>query len=206
MTVWSCNITAAQRIRFDRKPTTDKSETDMIDELKQRGFRWNGYGDNGKWLGPKELVIVWEDKAFRQRVKSVVAGLGLRVASVARQAREEIRLICASNAFDPDALDDSLDDMAASSVLTSAPVTPAKPSPSQGTSKRNARAPPERFRSTCAANAARISCTAETRTIRAVALARSNHAKDLRKNAEEEHAPRMQTGTTEKNCHGRLLS
>ena len=134
MTVWACNITAAQRIRFDRKPTADKSETDMIDDLKQRGFRWNGYGDNGKWVGPKELVIVWEDKASRQRVKSVVSGLSFfDTTGVKRSMQEYIEHV---NAFDPDALDDNLNDMAASSVPTSAPVTPAKPSSSQGTYKR----------------------------------------------------------------------
>ena len=132
MTVWACNITSAQRIRFDRKPTADKSETDMIEELKNRGFRWNGYGDTGKWSGPKELVEIWQDKAFRQRVKSVVAGLSFFDTTGAKRSMQEY--IEHVNAFDPDALDDNLDDMGASSVPTSAPATPAKPSSS--TNKR----------------------------------------------------------------------
>ena len=50
-------------------------EAAMLQELKDRGYAWKGYGDKGSWNGSKETVEAWEDSAFRARIKKNVIGL-----------------------------------------------------------------------------------------------------------------------------------
>ena len=124
MTVYADSITAAQRIKLDRPPQNDNmEEAAMLQELKDRGYAWKGYGDKGSWNGSKETVEAWEDSAFRARIKKNVIGLsffdttGTRV-NMATYV-EHIKN------FDAGALDDDLDSLPNSTVARTPPTTPA---------------------------------------------------------------------------------
>ena len=127
MTVVADSITAAQRIKLDRKPEDgNMEEMAFLQELKERGYTWKGYGDKGCWNGTKDSVEMWMEPVFRARVKKNVTGLSFYNPSGTRVSMNEY--ITNVMAFDPSELDDNLDDMAASSVPPSAPATPASSS------------------------------------------------------------------------------
>jgi hypothetical protein len=137
MTVSADSITAAQRIRFDRPPDkANVEEAAMLQELKDRGYSWKGYAENGAWHGGKDTVNAWDDSTFRARVKKNVSGLsffdmtGTRVDM--KTYVEHIK------SFDADALDDDLDDLAGSSVAPTPPTTPAKPASAPSAKRRRA--------------------------------------------------------------------
>ena len=76
MTVYADSITAAQRIKLDRKPEVgNMEEAALLQEFKDRGHSWKGYGEKGSWNGTKDTVDAWEDPAFRARVKKNVRAL-----------------------------------------------------------------------------------------------------------------------------------
>ena len=129
MTVYADSITAAQRIKLDRKPEDgNMEEAAFLQELKERGYSWKGYGDKGSWNGTKDTVDAWEDPAFRARVKKNVRarsfydtkGTQVNMATYIEHIKN----------VDESAIDDDLDDMPASNVAPSAPNTPAKPASS----------------------------------------------------------------------------
>ena len=116
MTVSADAITCKQRIRFDRKPEA-QMELDLIGDLKSRGFVWSGYSDNGKWEGIKELVEIWEDKSFRQRVCLCVGNLTFYGPNGTKYPVQEMAAyITAIKTFDTDALSDDLSNLGQSSV------------------------------------------------------------------------------------------
>ena len=132
MTVVADSVTAAQRLRLDRKPIDgNMEEMAFLQELKDRGYVWKGYGDKGSWNGSKDSVEMWMDSAFRGRVKKNVTGLSFYNPSGTKVSMNEYITNCI--AFDPSELDDNLDDLAESSVPLSAPSTPAG---SSGSNKR----------------------------------------------------------------------
>ena len=69
---------------------------------------------------------MWTEPTFRARVKKNVVGLSFYDTS--GTAVNMATYIEHVNSFDPSALDDDLDGMAASTVVPSTPATPAKPS------------------------------------------------------------------------------
>ena len=122
MTVSADSITADQRIKLDHAPRTEDEQA-LITALKDYGYGWKGYGDKGAWHGKKDTVEMWNDSIFRARVKKNVVGLSFYDTS--GTAVNMATYIEHVNSFDPSALDDDLDGMAASTVPASAPATPA---------------------------------------------------------------------------------
>ena len=122
MTVFGDSITAAQRIKLDHPPITQEEQA-LVQELKDRGYSWKGYGDKGSWNGAKQTVDMWTDPIFRARVKKNVVGLSFY--DTTGKSVNLATFVEHINAFDPSALDDDLNDMAASTVPPSAPATPA---------------------------------------------------------------------------------
>ena len=83
MTVFGDSITAAQRIKLDHPPVTQEEQA-LVQELKDRGYSWKGYGDKGSWNGAKQTVDMWTDPIFRARVKKNVVGLSFYTTRRAR--------------------------------------------------------------------------------------------------------------------------
>ena len=103
-------------MRFDRKPEA-QMELDLLAELKSRGFAWTGYIDNGKWEGIKELVEIWEDKSFRQRIRLCVGNLTFYGPDGTKYTAQEMSAyINVIKNFNPDALSDDLSNLGQSSV------------------------------------------------------------------------------------------
>jgi hypothetical protein len=126
MTVSADSITAAQRIKLDRKPEDgNMEEAALLQELKDRGYSWKGYGEKGSWNGSKETVDIWKDSAFRARVKKNVTGLSFYNPDGNKVVMNEYITNC--EAFDPSELDDDLSSIGASNMAPSAPATPSKP-------------------------------------------------------------------------------
>ena len=119
MTVSADCITAQLKIKFDRKPDSTM-ENDLLTALKQYGCKWEGFGDQGKWVTDKDAVIMFEEKTFRARVKKCCKGLSFY--SPEGTSVDMITFIDAVKNFDPDALDDDLSTLGKSKV---APDTPA---------------------------------------------------------------------------------
>ena len=94
----------------------------------------DGYSDTGKWKGAKELVDMWKDQSWRQRIKATVKGLSFYGTNGQRLGMNEY--ITEIETFDPTALDDDLSSMEASSIAPSAPSTPSKPVGSSSSDKR----------------------------------------------------------------------
>ena len=137
MTVVADSITAAQRIKLDRKPADDNmDEAAMLTDLKDRGYSWKGYGEKGAWHGSKETVEIWNDSTFRARVKKNVTGLSFYATDRECLGANWQAYVDHVNAFDPNGLDDDLSSMGPSNVAPSAPATPAKSTPSGSGSKR----------------------------------------------------------------------
>ena len=119
MTVAADVITAQLKIKFDRKPI-GTMEYDLLTALKGYGCKWEGFGDQGKWLAPKEAVEMFESKEFRARVKLAVKGLSFFAPD--GTSTDMLAFIEAVKNFNPDELDDDLSTLASSKV---APDTPA---------------------------------------------------------------------------------
>ena len=107
MTVSADSITAAQRIKFDRKPQEGNTEEEaLLQELKSRGYSWKGYAEKGSWNGSKESVTMWTESLFRARVKKNVTGLSFYDTDGKKVTMPEYITTC--EAFDPNDLDDDL--------------------------------------------------------------------------------------------------
>ena len=119
MTVSADVISAQLKVRFDRKPESTV-ENDLLAALKSYGFKWEGFAEKGKWLGPKEAGEMVESKEFRARVKLAVKGLSFYGPD--GKSVDMIGFIEAVKSFDADALDDDLSTLCSSKV---APDTPA---------------------------------------------------------------------------------
>ena len=119
MTVCADVCSAQLKVRFDRKPQ-GTFEHDLLTALKSYGCKWEGFAEQGKWLAPKEAVIMFESKEFRARVKLAVKGLSFYAPD--GTSVDMVTFIGAVKNFDPDALDDDLSTLCSSKV---APDTPA---------------------------------------------------------------------------------
>jgi hypothetical protein len=133
MTVFGDSITAAQRIKLDHPPA-DNEEQALVQDLKDRGYSWKGYGEKGSWFGDKDTVDMWLDPIFRARVKKNVVGLSFYDTEGAPLSLSAY--VAHINAFDPAACDDNLNEMPASTVAPTAPATPAAGSSSSTPPKR----------------------------------------------------------------------
>ena len=127
MTVSADVITAHLKIRFDRKPA-GTLEHDLLTALKSFGCKWEGFGEQGKWLAAKEAVAMFESKEFRARVKLAVKGLSFYTPD--GNSTDMITFIEAVKNFDPEALDDDLSTLCQSKVAPDTPASSAKPAQS----------------------------------------------------------------------------
>ena len=128
MTVAADCITGNIKIRFDRKPVAT-FDWDLLNAMKAYGFKWEGYGDSGKWQAGKEAVAAFEDKAFRARIKLAVVALSFYDTKGSNV--DMMTFINDVQAFDADKVDDDLSTLRPSKVL---PDTPSKGAESSSSS------------------------------------------------------------------------
>ena len=121
MTVSADPVDCKQRIRLNRAPNT-ADEMAMTEALKANGYTWNGYSDTGKWIGNKETGSIWNDIAWRRRVKLCCSNISFFAPDGSDV--DMLAYIEAVENFDPSVLDDDLSSLGKSTV-------PANPTPSK---------------------------------------------------------------------------
>lgn len=121
MTVTSDDVTAAIRIKFNRKPQCS-AEEQLLDDMKGLGFKWIGYAEKGRWQHPdKEAVVCFQDKSFCARIKKVVKNISFYAPS--GESVDLLTFIDEVKSFNMDEVDGDLSTLGKSSVP---PDTPAK--------------------------------------------------------------------------------
>ena len=121
MTVNQDAVTGTLKVRFDRKPVA-QVEWDLITDMKAYGFKWTGFGDDGKWVADKEAVLAFDQKSFRARVK--LACKGLSFFDYKGKPVNMTDFMTSAKEFNPDDVDDDLSSLKCSQVK---PETPSKP-------------------------------------------------------------------------------